>query len=147
MGKGIIAGGAGGSSEELIHQLISVHNADAEAHEPIRNSISAVGSTAQNALSTAQSASQAASNAQGTANAAQSAANAAQSTADGAAAAAGSAQSTANSAATAASNAMTAAQTAQTTAESKAPMYTYGTEDLTAGSSPLATGQLHFVYE
>ena len=31
--------------------------------------------------------------------------------------------------------------------ESKAPMYTYGTEDLTAGSSPLATGQLHFVYE
>lgn len=28
-----------------------------------------------------------------------------------------------------------------------APMYTYGTEDLTAGSSPLATGQLHFVYE
>lgn len=29
----------------------------------------------------------------------------------------------------------------------KAPMYTYGTEDLTAGSSPLATGQLHFVYE
>ena len=29
----------------------------------------------------------------------------------------------------------------------KAPMYTYGTEDLTAGSSALATGQLHFVYE
>lgn len=29
----------------------------------------------------------------------------------------------------------------------KAPMYTYGTTDLTAGSSPLATGQLHFVYE
>lgn len=28
-----------------------------------------------------------------------------------------------------------------------APMYTYGTTDLTAGSSPLATGQLHFVYE
>lgn len=32
-------------------------------------------------------------------------------------------------------------------AASKAPMYTYGTDDLTAGSSPLATGQLHFVYE
>ncbi len=25
--------------------------------------------------------------------------------------------------------------------------YTYGTDDLTAGSSPLETGQLHFVYE
>ena len=30
---------------------------------------------------------------------------------------------------------------------SKAPAYTYGTEDLTAGTSPLATGTLHFVYE
>lgn len=30
---------------------------------------------------------------------------------------------------------------------SKAPMYTYGTTDLTAGSSALTTGQLHFVYE
>lgn len=30
---------------------------------------------------------------------------------------------------------------------SKAPMYTYGTTDLTAGSSPLANGQLYFVYE
>lgn len=147
MGKGIIAGGAGGSSEELIHQLISVHNADAEAHESIRNSISAVGSTAQNALSTAQEAVQAASNAQGTANSAQSAANAAQSTANGAASAASTAQSTANSAATAASNAMTVAQNAQTAAASKAPMYTYGTDDLTAGTSPLASGQLHFVYE
>lgn len=29
----------------------------------------------------------------------------------------------------------------------KAPAYTYGTEDLIAGSSPLATGTLHFVYE
>lgn len=28
-----------------------------------------------------------------------------------------------------------------------APAYTYGTTDLTAGSSPLATGTLHFVYE
>lgn len=29
----------------------------------------------------------------------------------------------------------------------KAPAYTYGTEDLTAGTSPLETGTLHFVYE
>lgn len=29
----------------------------------------------------------------------------------------------------------------------KAPMYTYGTTDLTAGSSPLETGKLYFVYE
>lgn len=29
----------------------------------------------------------------------------------------------------------------------KAPMYTYGTEDLVAGSSPLETGKLYFVYE
>lgn len=28
-----------------------------------------------------------------------------------------------------------------------APAYTYGTEDLTAGASPLETGKLHFVYE
>lgn len=48
---------------------------------------------------------------------------------------------------TAVSNAATAAANAQTAANSKAPMYTYGTEDLTAGSSPLATGVLHFVYE
>ena len=45
---------------------------------------------------------------------------------------------------TSAQNAATAAQNA---AASKAPMYTYGTTDLTAGSSPLASGQLHFVYE
>lgn len=31
--------------------------------------------------------------------------------------------------------------------EDKAPTYTYGTEDLTAGTSPLETGKLHFVYE
>lgn len=30
---------------------------------------------------------------------------------------------------------------------SKHPGYSYGTSDLTAGSSELATGQLHFVYE
>lgn len=36
-----------------------------------------------------------------------------------------------------------------TEAEKKefAPAYTYGTADLTAGSSALATGKLHFVYE
>lgn len=31
--------------------------------------------------------------------------------------------------------------------ESKAPAYTYGTEDLTAGTSSLETGKLYFVYE
>lgn len=31
--------------------------------------------------------------------------------------------------------------------DSKAPMYTYGTTDLTAGVTPLETGKLHFVYE
>ena len=35
----------------------------------------------------------------------------------------------------------------QTGLADKAPMYTYGTEDLTSGVSPLATGTLHFVYE
>lgn len=30
---------------------------------------------------------------------------------------------------------------------SKAPMYTYGTEDLVAGETPLEHGKLHFVYE
>ncbi|MEE1138199.1 MAG: hypothetical protein U0M02_06950 [Acutalibacteraceae bacterium] len=30
---------------------------------------------------------------------------------------------------------------------SRAPAYSYGTSDLTAGSSPLETGKLHFVYE
>ena len=32
-------------------------------------------------------------------------------------------------------------------ADSKAPAYTYGTEDLTPGVSPLVTGTLYFVYE
>ena len=37
---------------------------------------------------------------------------------------------------------------AKAIAESKAPMYTYGTEDVEAGSaSTAATGTLHFVYE
>lgn len=31
--------------------------------------------------------------------------------------------------------------------EHLAPAYTYGTEDLEAGTTPLATGKLHFVYE
>lgn len=31
--------------------------------------------------------------------------------------------------------------------DKKAPDYTYGTEDLTAGVTELATGKLHFVYE
>ena len=31
--------------------------------------------------------------------------------------------------------------------DEKAPAYTYGTADLTAGSSALATGKLYFVYE
>ena len=31
--------------------------------------------------------------------------------------------------------------------DEKAPAYTYGTEDLTAGTSTLETGKLHFVYE
>ena len=43
--------------------------------------------------------------------------------------------------------AQTAAANAQTTANGKAPAYTYGTADLTAGSSQLATGTLYFVYE
>lgn len=48
---------------------------------------------------------------------------------------------------TIANNAATAAANAQATANSKAPAYTSGTTDLTAGSSPLTTGSLHFVYE
>ena len=35
----------------------------------------------------------------------------------------------------------------QTQINGKAPSYTYGTTDLTAGSSSLATGTLYFVYE
>lgn len=37
--------------------------------------------------------------------------------------------------------------TANATLAGKAPAYTYGTEELEAGVSPLATGTLHFVYE
>lgn len=72
----------------------------------------------------------------------------AQTAANNASTAAGTAQNTANAAQTAANNAMTAAQNAQSTADSKAPMYTYGTADVEAGSaSTAATGTLHFVYE
>lgn len=59
---------------------------------------------------------------------------------DSAATAASNAQSKADAAAAAASN-------AQGTADGKAPAYTYGTADLTAGSSQLETGKLYFVYE
>lgn len=31
--------------------------------------------------------------------------------------------------------------------DEKAPAYDYGTDDLTAGTSALATGKLYFVYE
>lgn len=48
---------------------------------------------------------------------------------------------------TTANEALTSANEAKTAADNKAPMYAYGTEDLTAGSSPLETGKLYFVYE
>ena len=56
-------------------------------------------------------------------------------------------QSAVNSAQTTANNAASAASAAQTAANSKAPAHTYGTADLTAGSSSLATGTLYLVYE
>ena len=40
-----------------------------------------------------------------------------------------------------------AVKTAYDLANSKAPAYTYGATDLTAGSSALETGKLHFVYK
>ncbi len=44
--------------------------------------------------------------------------------------------------------AQSTADAAQAAANSKAPAYTYGTDDVEAGSaSPHATGTLHFVYE
>lgn len=46
-----------------------------------------------------------------------------------------------------ANTAQTNAATAQSIANSKAPAYSYGTTDLTAGTSELETGKLHFVYE
>ena len=48
---------------------------------------------------------------------------------------------------TTANNAASAASAAQTEANSKAPMYTYGTDDLEAGVTALESGKLHFVYE
>ena len=48
---------------------------------------------------------------------------------------------------TTANNAASAASAAQTAVANKAPMYSYGTADLTAGSSPLESGKLYFVYE
>lgn len=50
-------------------------------------------------------------------------------------------------AATAAQNAQATAENAQTTANNKAPMYSYGTADLSAGVSALEDGKLYFVYE
>lgn len=35
----------------------------------------------------------------------------------------------------------------ETSLTGKAPAYAYGTEDLTAGTSPLETGKLYFVHE
>ena len=52
-----------------------------------------------------------------------------------------------SNAASAATAAQTAANEAKTAVASKAPMYTYGTTDLTAGSSSLESGKLYFVYE
>ena len=46
-----------------------------------------------------------------------------------------------------ATTANTAAEGAAAEVANKAPAYTYGTADLTAGTSPLETGKLHFVYE
>lgn len=46
-----------------------------------------------------------------------------------------------------AEEATAAANEAIEVANSKAPAYTYGTEDLVAGTSELPTGTLYFVYE
>lgn len=99
---------------------ISNHNANTAAHGDIRTLVNTAQTTANNAATAAQTAQNSASAAQTTANNAKSAADAAQ----------------------------TAATNAQNTANSKAPMYTYGTADIEAGSaSTAATGTLHFVYE
>ena len=58
------------------------------------------------------------------------------------------AKQTAQKAETMATEAKAAAEAAQETANSKAPAYTYGTEDIEAGSaSTEPNGTLHFVYE
>ena len=60
----------------------------------------------------------------------------------------GTAQATADTAKSRADEAYAKAEEAKTIANSKAPAYTYGTDDISAGStSPYATGTLHFVYE
>lgn len=46
-----------------------------------------------------------------------------------------------------ADNANITANSALNASATKAPMYSYGTEDLEAGVSTLETGKLHFVYE
>ena len=46
-----------------------------------------------------------------------------------------------------ATSAETKANQAQTAVADKAPMYSYGTEDLEAGVSELPSGTLYFVYE
>ena len=46
-----------------------------------------------------------------------------------------------------ANSASSNANYAVSVAEGKAPMYSYGTADLTAGTSTLETGKLYFVYE
>ena len=85
---------------------------------------------------------------------AQDAATAAQKAAGEANTAAGEAKTLAEEANTAAGEANAAAGEAKNLAEgaaaevaNKAPAYTYGTADLTAGTSPLETGTLYFVYE
>lgn len=52
-----------------------------------------------------------------------------------------------NEAKTQATNAETVANQANTAVADKAPMYSYGTEDLEAGVSELPSGTLYFVYE
>lgn len=44
-------------------------------------------------------------------------------------------------------NVITSTYATKTEVNDKAPAYTYGTTDLTAGSSQLTTGKLYFVYE
>ena len=133
---------------------IGTHNSSTTAHSDIRNAVTAAKSSADAAQTAANTAAASAQTAQSTANEAKTAAanaataaQTAQSTATAAQTAAQTAADTASAAQGDALAAQQAAQAAQNAVASKAPMYTYGTTDLTAGSSPLATGQLHFVYE
>ena len=133
---------------------IGTHNTSTAAHSDIRNVANAAKSSADAAQTAANTAAANAQTAQSTATAAQTAANnaataaqTAQSTATAAQTAAQTAADTASAAQGDALAAQQAAQAAQNAAANKAPMYTYGTTDLTAGSSPLESGKLHFVYE